>query len=164
MCTSPWVNLAMDLSTSIFSGIISAVLVTFMYWLTKFLWVKQLRPFWENLLYSDIRINGTWIAQLTTPVVAEYKEEVTVNQTGHKIDGTIICTVGPDLGRKYKFSGTFRNSMLSAFFWVENSTTLDTGSFSLRIENNGSRLAGFTTYYFDDDHKLVSREYIWMRK
>lgn len=154
----------MEFALSIVSGIVSALLVSILYVGGRALWVAKLKPAWENLLYSDIRVDGEWDAKINSPEVAEYREKISIIQTGHALVGTITCTHGPDLGRTYSFTGTIRNSIVSGYFWSEKQTTLDAGAFALQVRDNGNILTGYTSYYFDPGHNLVSREYTWNRK
>lgn len=149
---------------SVVSGVVAAVLLGIFNWLLRVVWRSHISPWWENITYSDARIDGAWETKLTTELDADYKEIAKIKQIGHKVSGTIECTSGIDKGNEYEFIGTIRNTILSAYYWNTDKTALDSGSFSLRLECNGDSLHGYTSYYFDNDHSLKSREYCWTRR
>lgn len=148
---------------SVIAGVVAAVLLGTFNWIVKELWRSRISPWWENMTYSDARVDGDWETKLTTELDDDYREIVRVEQIGHTVSGTIECVSGVDRGNKYAFQGTIRNTILSAHYWNTDKTALDSGSFSLRLEKNGEHLTGFTSYYFDNDHSLKSRAYHWER-
>lgn len=148
---------------SVVAGIVAAVSLGVFNWVLRVVWRSNISPWWENLAYSDARIDGTWETKLTTELDSDYREVAKIRQVGHQVTGTIECTSGVDKGNAYEFIGTIRNTILSAYYWNTDKTALDSGSFSLRLESNGDRLRGYTSYYFDNDHSLKSREYCWTR-
>jgi hypothetical protein len=151
--------------SSVVAGLVSASILGIVLWLIRAIWKGKIEPWWENKLYSDARVDGAWETKLVRAEDSEdYQEEVSIVQTGHSIKGTLYCTIGVDKGRSYEFDGVIRNTILSAYYWNSDKTAIDSGSFTLRLEDNGDRLAGHTVYYYDIDHSLVSREYIWTRK
>jgi hypothetical protein len=149
---------------SVIAGLVSASALGIVLWLIRVVWKNNIEPWWENKLYSDARIDGVWETKLVTEDQSDYREEAWIVQTGHSIRGTLYCTVGIDKGRSYKFAGVIRNTILSAYYWNSDKTAIDSGSFALRLEDNGDKLSGHTIYYYDTDHTLMPREYIWTRK
>jgi hypothetical protein len=156
------------MSDEILVGVVSGLLATGIFSFTLFfvsvLWRKQIEPWWENKLYQDARIDGEWVTELEAQQTDKDVEVASINQVGHSICGNITCTQGPDEGRKYKFKGTFRNQILTGYYWNTKKTSIDSGSFSLRLENDGERLKGYTSYYHDDSHNIISRKYTWVRR
>ncbi len=148
---------------SILTGIVSAALLALFNWVIRELWKTHLSPWWENKLYSDARIDGNWESKLTTEMDDDYRERVTVNQVGHSVSGKFVCISGVDKNNAYEFRGTIRNTILNCYYWNTDKGSLDSGSFTLRLERNGELLVGYTTYYFDIDHSLKSRAYCWSR-
>jgi len=153
----------MAFAESVVAGVVAAILLGVFNWILRVVWRSHISPWWENLTYSDARIDGTWETKLTTELDDDYREVAKIKQVGHQVTGTIECTNGVDKGNAYEFIGTIRNTILSAYYWNTDKTALDSGSFSLRLECNGERLRGYTSYYFDNDHSLKSREYCWTR-
>ncbi|MDO9571513.1 MAG: hypothetical protein Q7J58_19360 [Hydrogenophaga sp.] len=154
---------AMAFSESVVAGVVAAILLGGFNWIIKSVWLAHISPWWENLTYSDARVDGIWETKLITDLDSDYREVAKIKQVGHRVAGTIECTNGVDRGNAYEFIGTIRNTILSAYYWNTDKTALDSGSFSLRLESNGERLRGYTSYYFDIDHSLKSREYCWTR-
>ncbi|HEY9032113.1 MAG TPA: hypothetical protein VIM93_12185 [Kangiella sp.] len=152
-----------QLGTGIVAGIISATILGLALYLIKSAWKAKIEPWWENKLYGDARIDGEWKSELHATETEPDIEEVTIRQTGHKVEGDISCTSGPDSGRKYRFTGCIKNQILSGYYWNIDKTSIDSGSFSLRLEQDGCVLVGHTVYYNDQKHSLLSRQYTWTR-
>ena len=150
--------------SAILTGIVGGLVTAGMLWLARAIWKDRVEPWWENLVYKDIRLDGAkWHAVITTDVIEKYEEDVTLKQIGHKVYGTIKCVEGPetDIGRSYDFSGSFRNSILSATYFTKDRSALDCGSFTLQLKENGIKLEGYVSFYFDPDHLIKSRPYTW---
>jgi len=154
---------ASDFLTSFVAGLVAATVIGGFTWVVRAVWLAHVSPWWENHIYKDARVDGVWETTLTTQREANYHERATVNQVGHAVNGTLECVSGVDKGNTYEFKGVIRNGILSAYYWNTRKSALDSGSFTLRLEENGDRLAGHTVYYFDKNHTLVSREYCWAR-
>ena len=148
---------------SVVTGAFGAAFLALLNWIVKELWNSKVSPWYENKIYSDARVDGLWETRLVTQIESTYKERAVITQVGHHITGTLECVDGVDRGNSYKFVGVMRNTILSAYYWNTKSSALDSGSFTLRLEENGEKLVGFTTYYYDVDHSLKSRDYIWKR-
>lgn len=151
---------------AVVTGIVAGLVTAGLLWLGRAVWKDQVEPWWENLVYKDTRLDGSnWHAVLETDVVEKYEEDVSLKQVGHKVYGTMTCVEGPesDKGHSYKFNGSFRNSILSATYFATDRSALDCGSFSLQLKDNGNKLEGHVSYYFDPDHLIMSRPYVWTR-
>ena len=153
-----------QLSIGVISGLVSAALFGLILFLIRTVWKRHIEPWWENKVYSDARIDGQWMSSLHTQSTQSDRELIAVTQTGHNIEGDIQCVSGPDEGRAYKFVGCIKNQILSAYYWNVDRRSIDSGSFSLRLEADGGQLKGHTVYYHDLSHSLVSREYTWTRE
>jgi len=151
-------------SISLIAGVVAALITTLFLWSGRILWKSHLKPWYEDLLYRDARIDGRWEASMNGSLGDDYKEEISLEQTGHSVKGSIICIAGPNKGRKYEFEGSIRNSILSATYSTIERTALDSGSFTLQLIENGKKLKGTATYYFDKEHTLKNAEYVWIRK
>lgn len=148
----------------VYSGLLATGIFSFVVFVCSVIWRKVISPWWENKLYQDARIDGEWVAEINAKTTDNDIEVITISQVGHDIRGDIVCTQGPDEGRKYKFNGTFRNQILTAYYWNTKKTSIDSGTFSLRLENDGEELRGFTSYYHDTGHSIIAREYHWKRR
>lgn len=157
-------NLSEQLVIGVTAGLFAAGILAISSFLVRVVWRTQVEPWWENKLYGDARLDGEWIAELKAESTNNDCETVTVEQVGHNISGKIVCTNGPDEGRRYQFVGTFKNQILTGYYWNIRKTSIDSGSFSLRLENDGNRLKGWSSYYHDTGHQIVSREYEWNRR
>ena len=153
-----------QMSIGVISGLVSAGLFGAILFLIRTVWKGYIEPWWENKLYSDARIDGQWMSSLHAESTEPDKELITIRQTGHNVEGDIQCVSGPDEGRAYKFIGCIKNQIFSGYYWNVDRRSIDSGSFSLRLEEDGGKLRGHTVYYNDSSHSLLSREYTWIRE
>lgn len=152
-----------QLTVGVVSGVVATALISLIFFLIRTVWKAHVEPWWENKLYEDARIDGEWTSTLHAESTEPDEEQINVRQTGHKLEGDIQCISGPDKGRSYTFVGCIKNQILSGYYWNIDRTSIDSGSFSLRLEQDGSVLRGHTVYYNDTNHSLVSRPYTWTR-
>jgi hypothetical protein len=153
-----------ELTIGVVSGIVTSALIGLSVFLVRTIWKSRVQPWWENTLYQDARIDGEWTSTLKAESTDSDEEVVNVRQTGHQIQGDITCIAGPDKGRSYAFVGCIKNQILSGYYWNIDRTSIDSGSFSLHLEDNGSALRGYSVYYNDATNMLVSRSYSWVRR
>ena len=144
---------------AIFTGIVAGLVTGILIWFFREIWLKILEPKIENYLYSDVRIDGAWVSELTAK--APHREEIQLHQKGHRIEGTMKCIEGQGKGASYMFSGTFRNLILTAAYISTNAEAVDRGTFTLKLRNNGTRFEGATSYYRDTDDSISTTDYAW---
>jgi hypothetical protein len=139
-------------TVGIVSGLVTALIIA----LFDQVWVKIINPWFEEKVYSDAKIEGRWESYCLDSTKCDL---VDIKRVGHKVIGTITTIVGPDKGKIYAFTGTFRNLILTATYISDNKSYLDRGSFTLMLIENGDMLKGHVAYYLDDKHEIVSGEY-----
>ncbi|OEC52319.1 MULTISPECIES: hypothetical protein [unclassified Aeromonas] len=71
---------------------------------------------------------------------------------------------GQDQGSSYVFSGVFKDLILTATYESTSHFSTDRGTFTLRLEDNGSYLKGYTVYLGDTNGELSDAKYIWRKK
>jgi len=150
-------NIVNNFIIGITSGIVTALIVFF----AKSIWIKNLIPWFERLVYKDIYINGKWKSNLGDD---EYDGElVEIEQSAHKVNGYIRVSSKEEYTETYQFEGIFKNSILTATFSVFDKSNLDSGSMTMILKENGNKLIGHTAFYDEDEEKIVSKKYIWTR-
>jgi len=142
-------------------GIISGLLTTFIVVVIQKLWSGAIEPWYEERIYRDAKIEGTW--EGLYPEI-DLKEVVTLKRTAHKVEGVVAIVEGPDQGKTYEISGTFKNLILTASYSAVDRRSLDRGSYTLMLKNNGQRFEGFSSFYEDTGSKVDSGACIWVRK
>jgi hypothetical protein len=116
-------------------------------------WIKVISPWYENLLYKDARIEGTW--KSTTDYNGYTETELwKFKQIGHHIDGTVIVLDGDDVGKSYIVKGIFKNLILTLTYFATDKSAVDRGTLNLMLINNGHTLSGYGTYYYDPEHTI----------
>jgi hypothetical protein len=148
---------------NIVAGLLSGLIVTLFIIVFGALWRNVLTPWFEDRVYKDIRIEGSWLSLYPT-VVGNRQELVSLERHGHYVKGYVICTVGLDQGEKYKIAGSFRNLILTLSYESDHSEKVDRGTMTLRCVKNGRRLAGVIANYNDNSDSIQSSPIIWFRK
>ncbi|HEV2611057.1 MAG TPA: hypothetical protein VGU61_12380 [Noviherbaspirillum sp.] len=148
-----------DLAQGVIAGLVTGILI----WLFRAVWLKILSPFIEDLLYRGVRIEGLWIAELVG-AESTHKEEIVIKQWGNRVAGTLKCIEGQDQNSSYSFSGTFKNLILTAMYESTDKFSTDRGTFTVRLEDNGSYFKGHTVYLGATDGELSDAAYVWNKK
>jgi hypothetical protein len=146
-----------NFATGILSGLIASIILL----LCTRVWTKLGRPYIEELLYRDVRIDGRWKGTYYAPNAVE--EVVSIRQTAHRVWGTISVVTGPDVGLTYDFDGTFKNLILTGEYSGKSRLSLDRGAFTFRLSNNGRILDGQYALYQDDDGEIHPAKCVWER-
>lgn len=122
-------------------GIISGLLASFIVFVLTYLYINAIRPWFENCVYKDIRIEGSWkiIYQNMKEPAEEY---ASLERTAHAVRGSITAVKGPDAGKTYSVIGEFKNSILVLSYNAADKSTLDRGAFVLLIAGNGEKFIG----------------------
>ncbi|MER2513588.1 MAG: hypothetical protein ABTQ25_14415 [Nitrosomonas ureae] len=151
-----YTDLLPNFGIGIISGLITALLILiFRYW-----WLGILRPWYEERVYKDSRIDKTWYAYTDDSKGTEPEElQWNLKQVAHEIHGTIICLGGLDKGKSYEVKGSFHNLILTAVYKSTDSTALDRGTISLMLTNNGQTLKGYCSYYSSSSNAIATCSY-----
>lgn len=142
-------------------GIVSGLLTAFLVIVIRKLWVSVVVPWYEECIYKDAHIEGTW--EGVYPEL-ELKEIITLKRNSHFVEGIIAIVEGPDQGKTYEVTGTFKNLILTASYNSLNKQNLDRGTYTLMLRNNGSSLEGYSAFYEDDSNKIMYGNCVWNRK
>ncbi|WP_413114103.1 hypothetical protein [Thaumasiovibrio sp. DFM-14] len=145
---------------NIIAGIVAGLVTGILIWLFRVVWLAILKPRTEDLLYKGVRIDGLWFSELVD-TSSVHKEEISVVQRGNCISGTIKTLEGQDRGSSYKFTGSFKNLILTGTYESTSKYMTDRGTFTLKLSDNGGELKGITTYVGDTNGSLTSTEYTW---
>jgi len=140
------------------SGIIAGLLTTLIVVVFHCLWIRAIQPWYEERIYKDARIEGCW--KITYPNI-EGEEIAKIERQGHRITGNVTVISGPDQGKMYVFSGTFKNLILTGEYSSANRAALDRGTFSVMLSNNGNSFSGFSSFYHDSKNGMGSEECKW---
>ena len=142
-------------------GIVAGLITTFIVVVLRQIWIGIIQPWYENRVYQDAEIEGKWHGSYKDTEDGE--ELITIKRTGHKITGTITTINGADKGKKYIFTGSFNNLILTAAYSAKDVASLDRGTYSLMLVNNGTKLVGHAAFYEDTTHKIITGECTWER-
>ena len=142
-------------------GITSGIITSFIVFLLQMGYSRVLLPWFEELLYRDLKIEGRWL--VTYPEAEDFTEAIELSRNGHAVSGSVTVTGGPDVGRVYLVNGTFKNLILTLSFAGQDTTRLDRGTYTVQTKNNGQHLQGYSTFYQDDENGIACMECDWKR-
>ena len=144
-----------EFGVGIVSGLVTATLVLGI----RNFYIKVVLPWYEDRIYKDAKIEGKWKGEIQDTGY----EVVTLKRTGHHIDGNIVIISGPNQSEVYEIKGEFRNLILTLDYWSTRDGSLDRGTYTLMLTENGRTLSGKAAYYEDDKHKMYSGDVKWDR-
>jgi len=147
----------------ILSGIIAGIIATAIIVFLRQIGLKIIRPWWEDFLYDDARIEGTWKSKTDYSGYVEI-EVWKLEQIGHSIKGTVTVMQGDDQGKTYTIEGKFKNLILTGIYTSTDKSAIDRGTINLMLVNNGHTLTGHGTYYYDPDHIIKTINYTWQKE
>ena len=142
-------------------GVTSGLVATFLVFVLHKFYLAVIRPWFEDRVYQDARIEGRWC--INYPEMPEVEEQVTLQRAAHKITGQINCSKGPDAGKIYEIEGTFRNLLLTLTYTSADSAALDRGAFVVQLNGNGTSFSGRSSYYYNEEHSIVGAACMWHR-
>lgn len=147
-----------ELSIGVISGLVASLII----FIFQLGYVRIFRPWFEEFLYRDLKIEGRWHVEFTS--ASDFSEVVELKRQGHRVSGTVTVTQGPDQGRIYIIDGSFKNLILTLSFSGQDETRLDRGTYTLQVHNNGQHLDGYSAFYQDEENKITCLECIWKRQ
>lgn len=152
-------NILPDPSTiagAIVWGIVAGILSAGFLIALQLAWEKIFTPWYEERLYQGARIEGFWHSRTIYQDGDENEMVYQLHRKGHRIWGDIACIGGIDKGRKWNFSGRFKDLILSFHYESAHPRVLDKGSASLMLTHNGEKLEGHLIYYANKGNQMKS--------
>lgn len=118
-------------------------------------------PFFRSLIDAESRrqakqINGNWRA---TEEFSGSRDKDTFAMTlscrGSRVTGSHIGLTGPDQGRRFDISGSYKDQILNFTWTPDNKTALESGTVTARLVSDG-RLEGHGLYIETDDGRVYT--------
>lgn len=153
-------ELVAELGTGVTAGIIAGLVTSFIVITWQQLWINVIQPWYEERIYKDTKIEGRW--EISYPHHGG-REFADLKRTGHHVTGVITAIDGPDKGKAYEFDGTFKNLILTGSYSALQQRSLDRGTISVMLKNNGERFEGHSVFYADECHEMRSERCEWIR-
>lgn len=145
------------MDNSIRDNFIAGVLVGLLFPFLRYIWSRFVLP----LIDKTIKIEGSWLAEITFPDGIENKHRITLKRFGHRIRGRAICVGGWGEGFEYEIAGTFKNLVLAAEYGVVEQGRFERGSFTLMLVEGGSILRGYLAYFDNEKRRIEAAECEW---
>lgn len=147
---------------SLISGLVSGIIVTLLVVVFRSFWNGTIIPWFENRVYKDIHIEGSWFSLYPT-VVGERQETITLERHGHEVTGTFICNTDHNEGEQYNIKGNFRNMILTLLYEAKDKQISDRGTITLKCVKSGKRMSGKIAIYQDRLDTIDVNELLWFR-
>ncbi len=150
-----------NLALSLVTGVVSGVVVAFLVFVLRTIWIRIVLPWYEEMLYRGAKIEGIWLAEVPFPSGEVNKHRMTLKRTGHRVSGRTVCTKGRSEGQSYDLKGTFNNTILTMTYQIDDPRRIERGSTAMMLVNDGKELSGCVIYYDDQTHSLMSADCRW---
>jgi hypothetical protein len=79
-----------------------------------------------------------------------------INPKGRRITGTLKDFVGPDKGYEFDIEGTFKDLILTFMWTKKGPRSLESGTTTAKLVQDGSQLEGHGLYIEPDDGKVYT--------
>lgn len=87
-----------------------------------------------------------------------------LSRVGHRISGRLTELGGASDVHTYNLEGEFRNLIAAGCYDNDNTSSLDRGSYSMMLIENGKKLEGYFSAYADEDHRIRPMKCILVKK
>lgn len=149
-----------SITSSIGSGVVSGLITSFIIFLALGYKRNVIDKYFENLLYKDVCIEGNWNVEGTFYDGKTAKRKLKMERVGNRIEGVLSSTQGHDEGDIWDINGEVRNTIITATYASQNKSSLDRGTFTLMIKDNGLKLEGICALYSNKVHAVKYAEFI----
>lgn len=111
-------------------------------------------PYDENTGLQDELVDRKFFVKIGAGM-APIEIRVEMKRVGHTIKGQIIEIGGASDIHTYRFTGSFKNLILTGEYENQDCAHIDRGGLSLMLRENGRRLEGFFSSYADSEHRMA---------
>ncbi|MDP2383632.1 MAG: hypothetical protein Q8N00_12600 [Nitrospirota bacterium] len=124
--------------------------------------VKVVLPWYENLVYHDVKIEGRWYGTAQVSGI-EVTRVWIISRQGHNIAATVTSTSGPDVGQVFHVTGSFKNLLLTATYVHSDQTNTARGTYTFKLVGDGHKFDGVIAYYATGSEKVSCGPYTLTR-
>lgn len=151
---------------AVFWGIVAGLLTSALIFFLGLILTKILIPWYQQLIYSGIDLQGLWVSEKTLGGVL-YHYQMRVKQRAHQLAGTMILTKSGAAAGNYVQSFTLVGSTWEGFLTL-NLRSDDRKSLSfvtslLQVTDRGATLTGYMAYRGRSIDKVESEDIQWKR-
>jgi hypothetical protein len=141
----------------IVNGIVGGLVATFLTLVIRNMWLRVVVPWYEERVYHDARFEGMWEGTETfsdthPSLIDHFSMEI--RRQGHRVEAMTTCLDGPDKGRVYVSTGSFKNLILTLSWSPRDDTSLERGTVTAKLVENGKRLVGHGAFYSPATEKV----------
>lgn len=165
----------MDPSTvsgSIGIGVVTGVLSAALIWLVSHTWLTAVSPWFENLSYRGVLIDGKWRSeQLSFDIDHGNRLEILLEltQSGYKVSGifrarTVHPGDVPDYENLYQLSGEIRDNNVVLNYCASSRRRVGLGALVLQVKDGGKGLRGSISFVEESDLGVESVSEVHLRR
>lgn len=143
-------------ASAIFIGVLGGIASWMLIQAASALFWNTVLPFYQRKVYRGVDLNGTWVGEQDRPGRGNFKFELALSQTGHRLSGTLRTT------DKYPDGRIFTDSLVAEGMISDGSVLLTyhgtagrigLGAVLLQVRDAGDTLMGAVMFL-----KAVSSE------
>lgn len=155
----------MDILQSIFVGVLSGVFTSILLFLAASYTNKVIVPWYRSISYRGLDISGQWKEQYEE-AGSVVDVSIFIKQKAHDISGQIIFSRRSDDGEgtksmSFNLIGTFFEGYLAATARNINNKRVGIASYLLRVESEGTKMAGKSSWFDPLNDEIRSASTIW---
>jgi hypothetical protein len=152
--TSPLTEIAIALISSLLAFVIA------------FIWQKGLIPFFENIVYKGIRIDGNWTVEQPnntadgTTLSVSRKMSIELVQKASRLSGHATSFYDRNDGTRdtifYSIEGEVKDRFVTLFLKCRKKNRMAYSTFLLEVVSDGHLMKGFRNFYGLKEQKINS--------
>ncbi len=151
-------NFALTIAVGALTGLVTSGTV----FAAKQFIAKVILPWYENLIYQDVKFEGRWYGYAT--ISGENVERVwEISRQGHNFEATVTSTSGPDKGQVFHVKGSFKNLILTGTYTHADPGNTARGTYAFKLIGDGRKFQGGIAYYSTSEEKIQYGPYSLMR-
>ena len=128
---------------------------------------KVLLPFYHNLNYKGVRLDGHWISYYSDESDGNPNQQINIIQKGPRIEGRIKINAWADnspANEVLGFKGSIIGEKVFLTFNNKKCQNISYGAFVLQIKDYGEKLTGHVVSIEPTDLSIYSEERTWTKK
>lgn len=139
----------MGVTETVFWGAIAGIITTITLALISIFFKKIIIPWYQDVIYKGVDLNGNWILQENYENGITYTCQLNLVQNAHKIYGhasMMVINSSHDYNQLFDIEGETWEGYITLNMRSKNNKTLSFAAGLLRIENRGASLSGSWSY------------------
>ena len=150
----------MDTLQAVVIGIVTGILTTVLLFLVKEFIQKVAIPWYQELIYKGVDLNGTWKKEYGGEEKGT-KFKLILDQSAHKLRGSLLfmqIEKGEESSHEFSVEGYLWEGYATLNFRPKNRKILSYAAALLKVCKGGSELQGYLSFRNVDKDEVISEE------